>query len=88
VADLSLTGISLELVGPAVPELPLRSTVTLELELGRECARLGAEVRRRDKRRYALAFRKVLRGGDLELPDELRAIVRAIELHWLKNRVR
>jgi hypothetical protein len=85
--NLSLIGTLIETPGGDV-EIPSDADIQVSLQHGDSKLMLRAELRRRYGRRLALFFPDVLEGGSLEPPDELHAIVRDLELLWLRQRTR
>jgi len=85
--NLSLIGMLLE-TPPAVVSVPEDADVRVLLRHGNVQITVRAEVRHRYERRLALFFPDVLDDGRLKPPDELRAIVRELELLWLRQRAR
>jgi hypothetical protein len=85
--NLSLIGMLVETPRAVVP-VPDDADVRVLLRHGNLQITVRAEVRHRYDRRLALFFPDVLDDGSLKPPDELRAIVRELELLWLRQRAR
>lgn len=89
VADnISLVGISANLIDVAddIPEPG--ADVTVNLKLGHNLATLKGIVRRRLPSGIGIEFPQCVRDGCLEPPDDLRQIVARLESHWIRQRAR
>jgi hypothetical protein len=82
--DLSLTGI---LVQASDFTLNAGDHVVANLAFDQDVIALNANVVRQDQRLIALHFPTCVRDGELNPPDALLNIYRALELEWLKARV-
>jgi hypothetical protein len=85
--NLSLIGILIETPRGDV-RIPPDADIRVSVQHGDVQVTLRAELRRRYERRLALFFPDVLDDGSLDPPDELRTIVRELELLWLRQRAR
>jgi hypothetical protein len=85
--NLSLIGMLIE-VSDSDVAVADHAKFEVVLRRGEVQVTLQAELRRRYERRMALFFPDVLDDGSLEPPDELRFIVRELELLWLRQRAR
>lgn len=85
--NLSLIGALVELPPDAAP---IATDAAVELGLRRDGSdvTLRAEIRRNYGGRLALFFPDILEDGSLNPPDELRSMVRELELLWLRQRAR
>lgn len=85
--NLSYSGLLLEM--PAGPGPRIRVGDALIVKLGIEGTRFETEavVRRCDAPRHALVFPALFDRVDFEPPDELARILRALESHWLRQRI-
>ncbi len=81
--DLSLTGILVDVVDV---KLRVSQSVRIALSLGEDSVTLTAVVVRSNKQLVALHFPSCVQDGELDPPEELLAIYRALELRWLKSR--
>ena len=85
--NVSLIGALVEVPSGAAAISP-DAEIELTLRRGDITAKLRAEIRRNYDGRLALFFPDVLEDGSLDPPYELRAIVRELELLWLRPRAR
>jgi hypothetical protein len=85
--NLSLIGMLIEMSG-SEPPIAHDAQTEVSLRHGDTTVTLRGELRRRYDRRLAFFFPDVLEDGSLEPPDELRVIVRELELLWLRQRAR
>jgi len=66
--------------------MPLGRPAQVALRCGEHKVWLDAEVRFRRGAMIGLFFPGVWHRGELEAPPELRAIVRAVELAWIRRK--
>lgn len=83
--DISQGGIGGEVINAPPDALPLGQPAQVALRCGPHLVRLDAEVRFRRGSMIGLFFRGVWHRGQLEAPLELRAIVQAVELAWVRR---
>jgi hypothetical protein len=84
IVNLSMSGALIEFVEDS-PQLSVGTEVSLALSMeGREIDLRGT-VRRAAGQRWGLIFRESLRGGDIEPPETLAAIVRTLERRWTQR---
>lgn len=85
--NLSYSGMLVEL--PAGPGPRIRVGDEMIVRLGIDGTRFETEalVRRCDSPRHALVFPSLFDRIDFEPPDELARILRALEAHWLRQRI-
>jgi hypothetical protein len=84
--DISLGGLGGVLRDAPPGAFPLGSSVQVALKCGAHRVCLDAEVRFRRRARIGLFFPGVWHRDGLEAPSELRAIVRSVEMVWIRNR--
>lgn len=82
--DLSLTGI---LVSVADLQLKTSDQIVVQLRLGDDQTSLNANVVRQQGKLVALHFPTCIDNGELDPPDALLNIYRALEHEWLRSRV-
>jgi len=85
--DVSLTGMLLEPSGEADLGWEVGAQLIVELQLGRDLARVSALVHRRHGQRYALVFPNVVVNGEVEPPEGLLRVIVGLERHWRRTRV-
>ncbi len=85
--DISLVGILIELSPSAVIDLPIDTTLSIELRLNEKVSTLMGLVRRRNNNRYGILFLDSLREGELNPPESLVNIYKEIERQWLRARL-
>jgi hypothetical protein len=85
VVNLSMSGALIQFTDD-FPQLSVDTEVALVLSMeGREIELCGT-LRRSEGPRWGLTFRESLRGGDIEPPERLAAIVRTLERRWMQQR--
>jgi hypothetical protein len=84
--DISLTGILVDFSKGEVPDLPIDTSVQVQLRLNEVEVELLGQVRRRDGARYGIFFSEVLKGGEVEPPSALSELVRELEEIWLQRK--
>ena len=83
--DISLTGMGIQFELAEDPELAVGEQLDARLRLFETVAELPVVVRRsRDRGRYGLYFAQVRLGPDIDPPEEIRAIFKALERRWLQ----
>ncbi len=83
--DISLTGMGVQFDLSEDPELAVGEQLGATLRLFETVAELPVVVRRsRDRGRYGLYFSQVRLGPDIDPPEEIRAIFKALERRWLQ----
>lgn len=83
--DISLTGMGVQFELAEDPELVVGEQLDASLRLFETVAELPVVVRRsRDRGRYGLYFEDVRLGPDIDPPEEIRAIFKALERRWLQ----
>jgi len=83
--DISQGGLGGELVDAPTDVLPLGEPAQVALRCGKNRVWLDAEVRFRRGNMIGLFFPGVWHRDELEAPPELRAIVRIVELAWVRH---
>ena len=87
--NLSTTGILVEFPPDVAPrELELGAELKVALRFETLAVMLDAEVKRRDRNQYGIAFALVVDNEVSFEPDPLRMLVAALELRWLAARAR
>lgn len=85
--DISLGGMSIEFDSGVDPNIPLGTTISVELKLDGEPVTLSAEVRRRDEEQYGLYFPSTSGASEEDTeghaPPEYRNIVHALFRKWM-----
>lgn len=83
--DISLTGMGIQFELAEDPELAVGEQLDASLRLFETVAEIPVVVRRsRDRGRYGLFFQPVALGPDIDPPEEIRAIFKALERRWLQ----
>ncbi|MBN2397880.1 MAG: PilZ domain-containing protein [Deltaproteobacteria bacterium] len=85
--DLSLAGILIEFSRSEGVDIPVDTTLSIELRLNDKIATLTGLVRRRDDNQYGILFLESLREGELNPPETLVNIYKEIERQWLRARL-
>lgn len=85
--DLSLTGIQIEVPEGRALDAAIDDPVVVSLDHPKHKITLGAVVRRTAGRRYGLFFPDTVQvGGRVDPPETLMALVREVELLWIRGR--
>ena len=82
--DVSITGVQVDCVDH---DVKVGDSFPATLKYEDKTAIIGAKVVRIDGSRFCLHFPSSLRDGELDPPEALMKVYRALEIDWLKERV-
>jgi len=86
--DISLGGMLVEFPIGQDPEFESGTSVRAEIRHRNHNVRLQGEIRRRERRQYGILFVDILQEGNIDPPEALRTILKAIEARWQEERAR